>query len=203
MTQEQLLLELFDGLIRLQGQTNDILVAIKGLNERTILDNFLPHIFSFVSILIAAAALFFTHRENKKSEQLPYLKMLHDELNDIILTVYDILNNPTWEAWSQETKDRVGENFSRIHSNFLAGNRFFVISSIPTDQQQIFNSVKNSGRRVMYFDLLKNRYVEVFEALDKATKQFGDRQPLYAYFKMAEYERIYIGFKKMPDIKTI
>lgn len=204
MTQEQLMLELFDGLIRLQGQTNDVLVAIKGLNQKTIWDKVPANFFSFLSIIVAAAALYFTHRQNKRSEQLPYLKMLHDELNDIIISIYRIMNDPIHNnTASKETADLQKEIYDKTVENYLNGSKYFVISSISTDHNQVFNLIKNTGRRVMYFDLLKDRYVAVYEALDKATKQFGKRQPLFAYFKLADYERIYLGFRDMPDIKTM
>lgn len=200
MTQEQLLLELFNQSLNLHNQAISIFEQIKILNQKTKWDEWLPHIFQFLSICVAAFALLLTHFQNKKSEQLPYLKLLNDELNDIILAIYDILNDPRWGTLTEETRERVDENFLRTHANFLNGNKYFVISSIPTDPQQIRNRVQNAGRRIMYFNQLKARYVKIYSALDKATDKYGAKQPLFEYFKLTEYEKLYLAFKDMPDI---
>lgn len=197
MTQEQLLLELFNGLLEVQAQMHDIFEMISTNSQHSAFEIWAPVATQVALVFIGLATLVYIHNENKRNAYLPYMKILHDEMNDIILSLYHLLENPQWSITSNEAWEA---NYKNSYEGFLQGHRYFVRSSIRTDREAISRIVNNVGRRKMYFNELKNRYVTIYEALLVATKKADTTKPLHGYFEMTEYKTLYEAYKDMEDI---
>lgn len=157
----------------------------------------LPIIFQGAVAIFTLVTLFFMHNENKRNTYLPYITTLYGELNDIILSLYHLFNNPQCET---STNDKLEENYLQQRDDFLKGHRYFVISSIPTEQPTIDNIIKSSGRRKMYFNELRKRYISIYESLEKAANKSSGSKPFYKYISQIEYKIIYDSYKNMKDI---
>lgn len=155
-------------------------------------------VLQILTIIVAFFALLFTYYANKRNDYLPYIAKLHEELNDIILSLYDLFDNPQWKANANEGWK---ENYKNQHDDFLKGHRYFIVSSIMRDQESIKCEVNHSSRRKVYFNELRKQYVLIYEALLDATKKSKASASLSNYFELTEYEKIYKSYKNMTDIE--
>jgi hypothetical protein len=68
MMQEQLMLELFNGLINVQGQINETLMAIKNLQTKSLIETWSPLVTIIVGILLVLLQLDSQHKSNIETQ---------------------------------------------------------------------------------------------------------------------------------------
>lgn len=158
----------------------------------------LPSILQIVGLALTLFTLFLVNRENSIARYHPIMIKLHEELDDLVLSLYNVFSNP---AFGQNSNELAQKNFEKSLENFISGHRAFVRSSILTDRNDIEKRIKNSGRRVMYFNLFKNNYVTTYVTLIKVLQKAGMSEPFNDYYKLAKFDEIYEAYKDMQDIE--
>jgi len=163
-----------------------------GINE-----NWLSNTVDILTIAVAISALVISYYSTKRNAYIPYITMLKLELDDIVLSLNHIFNNPQWAV---ENNEAWIENYKNGHEDFLKGNRFFILSGILLEETQIIIAIKSSSRRRMYFNMLRKRYIAIYEALAGACLKCSDDDKFLNYLEITEYKTIYDAYLKIKDL---